>query len=221
MEHSIARAWLVHPHPLECEAVAEWLKRRSHIELVGKCGNLEQITRLPQLKDIDIVVVFAHHAEKTADQILKIRKLYPKLKFLLLAPSPSTDSVREVVRSGVSGYIIFEAELDEWERAVRAVSDGKVYYGQEIMLKLAESSTDRYAEDPVPSSCNSLSKREVEVLRLVASEYSTNKIASELCISDKTVETHRRNLFQKLGVRNSVGLTKIAVRMGVVQVSEL
>jgi len=116
----------------------------------------------------------------------------------------------------VSGYIVFEAELDEWERAIRAVSEGKVYYGQEVMLKLAETSMDKFIQEPVPSTRDFLSKREVEILRLVASEYSTNKIASELCISDKTVETHRRNLFQKLGVRNSVGLTKIAVRMGVV-----
>ncbi|MCF2487595.1 LuxR C-terminal-related transcriptional regulator [Dyadobacter sp. CY347] len=56
----------------------------------------------------------------------------------------------------------------------------------------------------------------MEILRLVASEYSTNSIADQLFISGKTVETHRRNLFQKLGVKNSVGLTKVAVRLGVV-----
>ncbi|MCE6988902.1 response regulator transcription factor [Dyadobacter sp. CY323] len=216
MENAITHACLVHPHPLECEAVAEWLRRRSYIALVGKCDSLEHITQLPYLKEIDIIVVFAHHAEKTADQILKIRKLYPKLKFLLLAPSPSTESVREVVRSGVSGYIVFEAELDEWERAIRAVSEGKVYYGQEVMIKLAESSLDNFIQEPAPTTRDFLSKREVEILRLVASEYSTNRIANELCISDKTVETHRRNLFHKLGVKNSVGLTKVAVRMGVV-----
>ncbi|WAC10772.1 response regulator transcription factor [Dyadobacter pollutisoli] len=216
MEHSTTHACLVHPHPLECEAVAEWLRRRSYIELVGKCNNLDQITQLPYLKEVDIAVVFAHHTEKTADQILKIRKLYPRLKFLLLAPSPSVESVREVVRSGVSGYIVFESELDEWERAIRAVSEGKVYYGQEVMMKLAETSVDTFISERAPTTRDFLSKREVEILRLVASEYSTNRIANELCISDKTVETHRRNLFQKLGVKNSVGLTKIAVRMGVV-----
>ncbi|MCF2490494.1 response regulator transcription factor [Dyadobacter sp. CY347] len=216
MEHSTTHACLVHPHPLECEAVAEWLRRRSYIELVGKCTSLENFSQLPYLKDIDIAVVFDHHAEKTSDQILKLRKIYPHLKFLLLAQSPTGDSVREVVRSGVSGYIVFGAELDEWERAIRAVSEGKVYYGQEVMLKLAESSPESLIQDPAPTARDFLSKREVEILRLVASEYSTNKIANELCISDKTVETHRRNLFQKLGVKNSVGLTKIAVRMGVV-----
>ncbi|MEO6281829.1 MAG: response regulator transcription factor [Dyadobacter sp.] len=216
MEHPTTHACLVHPHPLECEAVAEWLRRRSYIELVGKCNNLDQITQLPYLKEVDIAVVFAHNTEKTADQILKIRKLYPRLKFLLLAPSPSVESVREVVRSGVSGYIVFESELDEWERAIRAVSEGKVYYGQEVMMKLAETSVDTFISEPTPTTRDFLSKREVEILRLVASEYSTNKIANELCISDKTVETHRRNLFQKLGVKNAVGLTKIAVRMGVV-----
>ena len=216
MEHFITHACLVHPHPLECEAVAEWLRKRAYIELVGKCNNLDQIMQLHYLKEIDIVIAFAPQIDKTAEQLLKIRKLYPHLKFLLLAPSASLNSVREVVRSGVSGYIVFEAELDEWERAIKAVSEGKLYYGQEIMLKLAESSADTNAHEPAPTRKDFLSKRELEILRLVANEYSTNRIADELCISDKTVETHRRNLFQKLGVKNSVGLTKVAVRMGVV-----
>jgi two-component system nitrate/nitrite response regulator NarL len=216
MEQFTAHTFLIHPHPLACEAVADWLRKRSYIELVGKGNNLEHVIQLPYLKDIDIIVVFAHHAEKTANQILKIRKLYPHLKFLLLAPSPSLESVREVVRSGVSGYIVLESELDEWEHAFKAVSDGKVYYGQEVMLKLAETSVEAYIPEPVPTTKDFLSKREVEILRLVANEYTTNRIANELCISDKTVESHRRNLFQKLGVKNSVGLTKIAVRLGVV-----
>jgi two-component system nitrate/nitrite response regulator NarL len=216
MERFIAHTFLVHPHPLECEAVAEWLRKRSYIELVGKSNNLEHTIQLPYLKDIDIIVVFAHQAEKTADQILRIRKLHPRVKFLLLAPSPSLESVREVVRSGVSGYIVFESELDDWEHAFRAVSEGKVYYGQEVMIKLAQTSTETYIPDPLPTTKDFLSKREIEILRLVANEYTTTRIASELCISDKTVESHRRNLFQKLGVKNAVGLTKIAVRLGIV-----
>lgn len=216
MENFIAHTFLVHPHPLECEAVAEWLRKRSYVELVGRSNTLESVLQLPYIKDIDVIVIFAHHAEKTADQILRLRKLNPRIKFLLLAPNPSLESVREVVRSGVSGYILFESELHEWEHAFRAILEGKVYYGQEVMLKLAESSMDAFAAEPMPTTKDFLSKREVEILRLVANEYTTNRIANELCISDKTVESHRRNLFQKLGVKNSVGLTKIAVRLGVV-----
>lgn len=216
MEHFIAHTFLVHPHPLECEAVADWLRKISYVELVGKGSSLDHLSQLPYLKEIDVIVVFAHHTENLAEKILKIRKLNPRLKFLLLAPSPSPESVREIVRSGVSGYIVFESELHEWELAFRAVSQGRVYYGQEVMLRLAESSSQTFIADPEPTTKDFLSKREVEILRLVANEYTTTRIASELCISDKTVESHRRNLFQKLGVKNSVGLTKIAVRMGVV-----
>ncbi|QRR03003.1 response regulator transcription factor [Dyadobacter sandarakinus] len=216
MEHAVTHACLVHPHPLECEAVAEWLRKKSYIELVGKCASLEQFALLSYLRDIDMVLVFAHHTGQVAEQVLKIRKQNSRIRFLLLAPGASAESIREVVRSGVSGYIVPEAELDEWERSVRAVAEGKVYYGQEIMLKLAETAPDDMGNDPNRSKKDFLSKREVEILRLVASEYSTNRIANELCISDKTVETHRRNLFQKLGVKNAVGLTKAAVRMGVV-----
>jgi len=85
-----------------------------------------------------------------------------------------------------------------------------------VMIKLSETPVDLTENDPAPTKTDFLSKREIEILRLVASEYSTSRIANELFISGKTVESHRRNLFQKLGVKNSVGLTKIAVRLGVV-----
>lgn len=212
MEQIVIHACLVHPHPLECEAVADWLSKKSYISFVGKCTLPEQFVQLPAFKSIDMVLIFAYQTGKIARQILKIRKLHPQLKILLLLPKSSPEVIREVVRPGVSGCIGMEAELDEWERAVQAVAEGRIYYDQEIMLKLAEVTR----EDALTVKKDILSKREAEILRLVANAYSTNRIASELSISGKTVETHRRNLFQKLGVKNSVGLTRAAVRMGMV-----
>ncbi|WP_304488638.1 response regulator transcription factor [Dyadobacter sp. CY323] len=217
MKQSVITTLLVHPHPLECEAVAEWLQKRAAIRLIGKCSCLEKILQLSYFTEIDLVIAFTYRSEGIAAQIMALRKMRPNLRFLLLAPSSSLKLAREVIRSGVSGYIGIGAEPDELEYAIKTVSDGKVWYGQEVMMRLSEEAAAGSAEcAPAPTTKDFLSKRETEILKLVASEYSTNRIASELFISGKTVETHRRNLFQKLGVKNSVGLTKIAVRLGVV-----
>ncbi|KAA0990170.1 response regulator transcription factor [Dyadobacter aurulentus] len=216
MKHCITQAILVHPHPLECEAVAGWLQKRSTMSLVGKSSCLEKVMHIPYLREIDLVIAFAYSTEDTAGQILALRKVHPALKFLLLGPGSSMKLVKELIRSGVSGYIGIEAEIHEWEHAIKSVSEGKIYYGQEVMMRLSETPSEVTESQPAPTSRDFLSKREIEILRLVASEYSTNRIASELFISGKTVESHRRNLFQKLGVKNSVGLTKVAVRLGVV-----
>ncbi|WP_304488759.1 response regulator transcription factor [Dyadobacter sp. CY347] len=216
MKHSVAQTLLVHPHPLEREAVAEWLQKKSSIGLVGKSSSLEKVARLPYLADIDIIIAYAYEAESVAAQIITLRKSRPGLRFLLMGTSSCTKWVSEIVRSGVSGFIAIDSELDEWEYAIKAVSEGKIYYGQEVIMKLSEAPSDQNDCQPVTSSTHFLTKREIEILRLVASEYSTNSIADQLFISGKTVETHRRNLFQKLGVKNSVGLTKVAVRLGVV-----
>ena len=217
MKQNVTNTLLIHPHPLECEAVAEWLEKRSAITLSGKIGCVEKVTQLPYFLEIDLIVVFAYKSEGIAGQIMSLRKMHPNLKFQLLAPISTLDLAREVIRSGVSGYIGINAEPDELEYAIKMVSEGKVWYSQEVMMQLSDEGSAVKAEcPPVPTTKDFLSKRETEILKLVASEYSTNRIASELFISGKTVETHRRNLFQKLGVKNSVGLTKIAVRLGVV-----
>lgn len=162
-----------------------------------------------------MVIVFQYRTAEIAGEIIAARKIQPRLKFLLVAPTSCLDSVREAIHSGVHGYIDPTAEVEEWEWAIKSLSEGKTYFGQQVMLQLAGPfAADRDVREPSPDVKNFLSKRELEILRLVANEYSTNRIADELFISGKTVETHRRNLFQKLGVKNSVGLTKVAVRLG-------
>ncbi|MCF2489268.1 response regulator transcription factor [Dyadobacter sp. CY347] len=219
MKYPVTIVHLVHPHPFECAAVAEWLEKRTFIQLNGQSSSLESLSRSSELGETDIAIVFAYCTEDIARQIINIKKMQPRLRFLVVSATSSMAAVREVIHAGVTGYMGLDAEIEEWEWAIKSVSEGKIYYGQQVMVQLAEPPKDQQSQPVIqsaPTTKNFLSKRELEILRLVASEYSTNRIADALFISGKTVETHRRNLFQKLGVKNSVGLTKIAVRLGVV-----
>ncbi|SDD55846.1 DNA-binding response regulator, NarL/FixJ family, contains REC and HTH domains [Dyadobacter soli] len=216
MDRPVIRTYLVHPHPLECAAVAEWLLKSTYVRLTGTSGSLDRFAQYMQPGTVEMVIVFHYCAAEIAGEIFAARKIHPRLKFLLAAPTSCLDAVRGAVHSGVHGYIDPVAEVDEWEWAIKSLSEGKTYYGQQVMQQLAEPFADQPPKETPPAVKNFLSKRELEVMQLVASEYSTNRIADQLFISEKTVETHRRNLFQKLGVKNSVGLTKVAVRLGIV-----
>lgn len=214
--HPVTTVYLVHPSPLECEAIAYWLSKQVFLDLQGKGAMLPEPSGTGCLNDIEMLIVFTDHAPATAHQIIHLRKSNPLLKILVASDTENTDALSDMVHCGVHGFIDVHAQVEDWEWAIRSVSQGKVYYGQQIMKILAGRAPAGAESESVSLSKHSLSKREIEILMLVASEYSTNRIADKLFISSKTVESHRRNLFQKLGVKNCVGLTKVAVRLGVI-----
>src|SRR5690606_23009803 len=110
MKPSVTTTLLVHPHPLECEAVSEWLQKHADIHMTGKCSCLDQVSSLSCFMDINLIIVFAYKSERIAAQIMNLRKIHPTLRFLLLGTSCSMKLAREIIRSGVSGYIGIDAE---------------------------------------------------------------------------------------------------------------
>ncbi|WP_229208728.1 response regulator transcription factor [Dyadobacter luticola] len=201
---------------MEREAIAYWLSKQAFLGLKRKGNRLPEVSNPCSLNDIEMLIAFTYHAADTAQQIVHLRKIKPSLKILIAVDIENTDTISEVVHCSVHGIIDVHAQVEEWEWAIKSVSQGKVYYAQQVMKLLAGPIIHNAENQSIPASKHFLSKREIEVLMLVASEYSTNRIADKLFISSKTVESHRRNLFQKLGVKNSVGLTKVAVRLGVI-----
>ncbi len=122
-------------------------------------------------------------------------------------------TIREAVRAGCAGYVLKRADRNELEKAINVVKRGQRYFSPDIIDQLTSLKTDDNAEHTLLSM---LTDREVDVLRLVADEKPTHLIADELCISVPTVETHRRHLMQKLGVKSVVGMVKFAMKHGLV-----
>ena len=110
---------------------------------------------------------------------------------------------------GVKGYLLKDSPIEEFELAVRAVAEGKSFYSAKIKDLMIDSLTK-------PKSTPAhLTRREKEVLNLICGEMSSPQIAKELSISVHTVDSHRKSLLNKLGVKNSVGLVKKAIEMGI------
>ena len=142
-----------------------------------------------------------------------IHKDHPQIKIIALTNFEQSSYVKQMIRNGASGYLLKNIDSQTLFRAIDAVVRGKTFIQDQIqnnMWNEVLSGTKRTSQGV------SLTKREVEVLGLVAKELTNQQIADQLFISVRTVETHRINITQKLGVHNTAGLVKEAYRRGLI-----
>ena len=135
----------------------------------------------------------------------EVKKLYPDVKILILSMHNTKDFVESVMSAGAEGYILKNAGRAELLTAIKTVSEGGYFYGSAIMQSLVSKTQNK------PEAVQ-LSKREQEILQLIAQEDTTPEIADKLFLSPHTVDTHRKNLLSKLNVRNSAGRVKDAMQ---------
>lgn len=137
-------------------------------------------------------------------------------KVIALSMHADRRFVAEMLRAGASGYLVKDSAFEELVGAIRAVTEGRVYLSQGIAGVVVQDYVRRLGASPEAevSPISKLSPREREVLQLAAEGKSTKEIANDLGLSVKTVETHRRQIMDKLGTYNLAGLIRIAIREG-------
>lgn len=138
-----------------------------------------------------------------------LHEQYPQIKVLILTIDDEPHKIRQAVAAGASGYLLKDTDKAELEEAIQRLYRGLPYYSEKV-LKLITS--EKNANNPFDSELSQLSNREIDVLKLIAQEYSTNEIAEKLFVSVNTVESHRKSLIKKLDAKNVVGLIKFAMR---------
>ncbi|GAB2576473.1 response regulator transcription factor [Spirosoma areae] len=184
------------------------------IQVVGAVSDSRRVPDTLANTDVDVLICDLHMPYLSGiDLTLRLRKTHPTVKVLLLTMAEDASLIREAVRAGAAGYILKRAGRDELEKAVTVLSRGERYFSSEVIEQLAQLEETR-ADEHGPLTA--LTDREVDVLRLIADENPTHQIAQKLFISVPTVETHRRHLMQKLGVKSVVGMVKFAMKYGLV-----
>ncbi|MFB2119121.1 response regulator [Parapedobacter sp. 2B3] len=137
--------------------------------------------------------------------VQRAKALRPLLKIIVLTMHDETPIIRSVMAAGVDAYVLKKYARQELFHAIDAVVSGRQYWSQEVTKALLHAhniDTGNIAVD--------LTDRELEVLRLIVQEQTSKQIADQLFISDRTVETHRKNLLRKTGSNNTIGLIKYA-----------
>ena len=166
-------------------------------------------------KEFDIVLIDYQLPGMSGTETLQKIHLYKKdMKVLALSNYDELSYVKSMINEGASGYILKNIEPAQLIHAIQVVLNGSSYYSNEVALKLIDSA--KSSDNFIPANKNRLTKRELEILKMIALEMTNDEIAKGLFISKRTVDTHRQNLLNKLHVKNTAGLIKAAYAFNLV-----
>lgn len=200
---------LADDHQLVRKGFRALLDELDFVEIVGEAANGKEVITLlrggarPDVILLDYEMPVMNGLEATE----QIRRDFFGAKVIMLTMLQSKELVQEAVEKGVSGFLFKNASLEEFSDAIRRVARGETYFASEVALTLLKP-----AQNPDAPLIAQLTEREIEILRLVAKGFSSTEIGQQLFISPRTVDTHRNNIIQKLGVQGIAGLTQFALK---------
>ena len=207
---------LVDDHELMRNGLRTLLEREGDMEVVAEAENGRKALEMAEQFKPDVVVMDITMPEMSG--IVATTRLcqeYDGIKVLGLSMHPAGNIVGEMLQAGAVGYMTKNCAAGELVTAIRLVQNGKIYMSPEISREAVQGYLKQIKNGPSKTkTIGPLSVRESEVLQLVAEGKSSKIIASELCISEKTVGAHRQNITNKLGIRSVAELTKFAIREG-------
>ena len=220
------RVLLVDDHQIVRDGLRSLLGKQMDIEVVGEAENGRDAIALARELSPQVVVMDIGMRELNGiDATRALLSEYPDVKVVALSMHSDRRFIAEMLSAGASGYLLKDSAFDELAAAIRAVTGGRTYLSPGVTGTVIDDYVRRVSgatqTESVPSAPGkTLSPREREVLQLIADGLSTKEAASKLHLSVKTIETHRRQIMDKLGIYNIAGLIKFAVREGLSSLEE-
>jgi DNA-binding NarL/FixJ family response regulator len=205
---------LVDDHRIMRDGLRALLSAASDIEIVGEASDGRMALDLVRTLAPDVVVMDIGMPELNGvDATRQIRIANPRVNVVALSTHTDRRYVHHMLEAGACGYVVKIAAHEQLLQAVRAAALGRTYLSPEIAGVVVDRSTRAHAGGEV-TAYSTLGEREREVLQLVAEGKTSAETGEQMHISIKTVETHRRNIAQKLGLHGTAELTKYAIREG-------
>ncbi|HEV2481823.1 MAG TPA: response regulator transcription factor [Puia sp.] len=207
------RVFITDDHEIYLEGLSLLLGKQEGIEVIGTATSGKEL--LEQVHDLkaDILLLDVYLPDLGEEEIVQqIRAVRPDLRIIYLTLLRGTRYVHKLSKYNIQGYVLKNASLEELLQALRAVVDGGTFFSKDIHIGDRDEDFRNTITIEDKQIDEILSRRELEVLRLICKEFSNAEIADKLFLSVSTVETHRKNLIAKLGVNNTVGLVKFALR---------
>lgn len=201
-------------HKIFREAVGALLSNEPDMEVIGEAEDGRTAVRLArELQPNVITMEISMPNLNGIDATYQITREMPKVKAIALSAYRDKRSVREMLKAGASGYVTKECAFEELIAAIQNVASDQTYLCSQASKVVIEGYINRLSKGD-DSAYSVLTRREREVLQLIAEGKSTKVIAKELCVSAKTVEWHRSQVMNKLGVQSIAELVKYAINEG-------
>ncbi|MFY0653117.1 MAG: response regulator transcription factor [Cyclobacteriaceae bacterium] len=198
------KVFLVDDHTIMLDGLVALLKTDEEMEIVGTAGTVADAMDFLKMNNIDVLVTDYNLPDDDGLTLVrKVKRLWPDIKILVLSMHNESHLVKEILKEGIDGYVLKKDSKDELIDALYSVKKGNLFVSNEINSMLVRNLHQ-------PDEQKLLTEREREILKLIAKEYTNKMIAEELFISERTVETHRKNIFRKTKTSSLVGLIKFA-----------
>lgn len=205
------QVFIIDDHPMVIAGIKALLAESAIAEICGSAADghsaLEQIrAAVPEVALADINLPDTNGI----DLCIQLKKEFPKLKVLGLSTFKERSYITRMIEAGASGYLLKNASKEELEDAIAAAHKGRMYMSMEVAATLAKNASEQPA---IPL----LTAREKEVLHHIADGLTNQEIAEKLFISPLTVDSHRKNLLAKFGVKNTAAMIRFAIEYKLVE----
>lgn len=212
------RVLLADDHTILREGIRALLDDQADIEVIGEAEDGQSTVKLvakltPDVVVMDIAMPLLNGLEATR----QIQRDYPQVKVLILTMHENEEYIRQVLAAGALGYILKDAAARDLLGAIRAVHQGEVVLSPAITRLVIEDYL-RWGDIRPADTSNGLTPREREILQLIAEGYTNKEIAEILCLSVKTIQSHRTNLMSKLDLHDRGELIKYAIQKKIIDI---
>lgn len=200
------KIYIVDDHQMLIDGLKALLSDETNISLVGESTSAR--TALKEIGEYrpDIVLTDINMPDMDGIELTReVKKRQPEVKLIALSMYGERETISDMLKAGVSGYILKNTGKQELLKAITKVASGGTFYSEEVTAEMMRTYPEQAAREI------SLSAREIEVIELIAKEYTNAMIAEALFISERTVETHRKNIFRKTDTKSVIGLLKYCV----------
>jgi len=199
------KIFIVDDHQLVIDGITALLANEPEFEITGTCSQPLEAMKAMDMRQPDVLLTDIQMPGLTGVELTRqTRRKHPGVNILALSMFSDMAVIREMLDSGICGYILKNTGKRELIEALKKVAKGENYFSPEITKQLMQAANSKDAP------AGHLTDREVEIIRLIEKEMGNKQIADVLCISERTVETHRKNIFRKTDTQSIIGLLKYA-----------
>jgi len=201
--------------PLTAAGLTLILNEKDDLTIVDRVGSPQQLTELLKQHKPDLLIVdYNMPGYISAADLVDVKEHSPETNVLIISSDNDKASILQVLQSGAIGYLTKECSREEILMAVYSVARGEKFFCHKILNIIMEK---HFSPEPVEVSPGILTVRETEILKLLASGYSTQKVADELYLSPHTVHTHRKSIIKKLNIKSPTEFVIHALDFGLIK----
>ena len=212
---------IIDDHPLFREGLKTIISRDDRFKVVGEAGSGHKGLEITKRLKPDLVIVDISLPDQSGIQLTRdLRRLFSETKILIVSMHSKIDYIAEAFQAGATGYVVKESASERLLQGLKSVVKGDYYLDSSVSHAVVENlmKSPLKAAKITDADYASLTPREQEVMRFLAEGLSSKAVAEKLFISPKTVENHRANIMNKLGLHSTIELVRYAAKLGLIDV---